>query len=139
MRILNITINVLSALVGIGCAIVALIFVCAVAAEHLWLLRSAGWLLFSVFAVHIFPLNYLAKKSLVACYLTLATAAAWGFGVLYYFAEVGDPTRDEGLLGANIPFQLAFCLSILPVARAVLRLISLKSIATAHSTCEAVL
>jgi hypothetical protein len=116
----------LSALVGVTFAIEALIFLTAVVGPHLWLRRSAGLILVGVVVAHFFPLRYLAKRWQITCYGVLAIAAAWGFGVALYFAEVDDPFRNENELGSNVPFWTALFLSIFPSVRSVLRIISLR-------------
>jgi hypothetical protein len=77
-------------------------------------------------AAHVFPLGYLMRRSQIMLYVGLAIAAAWGFGITLYFAEVDDPFRSENELGSNIPFWTAFLLSIFPVLRSVLRVTSFK-------------
>jgi hypothetical protein len=134
MRLFTIGVYVLSALVGTAFAVEALIFVTAVTGPHLWLLRSAGVILIGVVAAHIFPLRYLAKRSQIALYVSLAVVAAWSFGVVYYFAEIDDPFRSENELGSSVPFWTALFLSLFPVVRSVIRIISLRSTALAPST-----
>jgi hypothetical protein len=122
MKALNIFIYVLSVLVGVAFAMVAIILVASVTGIHVWLLRSAGILLLGVVVLHCFPLTWLTKRPQLLIYLFLAIVTTWGFGALYFFAEVDDPVRGENELFSNAPFRLAFLLSILPSVRALLRL-----------------
>ena len=126
MRVIILTLYGVSVLFAVVIALVSLIFIFAVTGNNLLMLRIAGATLILVATAHCFPLNSLGTKRAVVSYLVVALVAAWAFGVLYYYAETGGPYRDEGELGANAPFHLALCLSILPIARAALRIVSLK-------------
>jgi hypothetical protein len=128
MRVLTIFVDVFAALVGIAFAVMAVILLASVASDHLTLLRSSGALLVGVVAVHFFPLRPLTKRSQLISYLILAIVAAWGFGTLYFFATADDPFRRENELFADMPFRLAFFLSIVPTLRTLLKFRLLGSI-----------
>ena len=129
MRIVRTFSYLISALIGVAFAVMAVIFIASVSANNLSLLRAAGVVLFGVVAAHLFPLGTVSKQPQIALYVALSVAAAWAFGVLYYFAEIDDPFRNEGKLFSNVPFRLAFFLSIMPVLRAALRILLLRSTA----------
>jgi hypothetical protein len=99
----------------------ALILCATVSAHHIWLLRSAGGLLFVVVVAHLIPVGWLGTRLRVGTYVAIAVASAWGFAALYYLAEADDPFRSEGELFSNAPFRLACFLSIFPVIRAAFR------------------
>lgn len=128
MRVLSISIDVLSAIVGAAITVMAFILAASVAGNHLLLLRSAGILLFGVVAVHLFPLTPFKKRSRLIGYLVFAFIAVWGFASLYFFAVADDPFRNENELFSKAPFRLACLLSIFPILRFYLRFRSLSSI-----------
>jgi hypothetical protein len=136
MRTLSISIYVLAAMVGVAFAVMALILVATVSGAHVWLMRLAGAFLFGVVAAHLFPVIHFSKRSQVTGYILLAIAAAWSFGASYYFAAIDDPVRNEGELFSDSPFALAFFLSIFPVLRGALRVMSIKSTSRAALNAE---
>jgi hypothetical protein len=133
MRPLNISIYLVSALVGMALSVMALLLCATVSGHHIWLLRSAGGFLVIVVLAHLIPLRWLPTRLHVGIYVAIAVAAAWGFGALYYLAEADDPFRSEGELFSNAPFRLACFLSILPVIRAAFRMALITPIVNASS------
>ena len=126
MKLLSTGLGLLSAFIALVFAVMAAILVGAVSGPHVWLLRFAGVLLFGVVGAHALPLRALSSRSQVACYVVLAIVVSWGFGTLYYFAEIDDPFRSEGEMLSDAPFQLACILCILPTVRAITRLMLMK-------------
>jgi hypothetical protein len=119
--VFSIFMGMFSAMIGLAFAIMALILVAARYATHLLLLRWAGAFLCVVVMAHLFPMALVKAQAQVVWFAGLGVIAAACFGVLYYLAEIGDPSRSEGLLFANGPFWLAGFLCIFPLLRAWLR------------------
>ena len=133
LKVLSISVDIISALVGVIFACLALVLVAAIYAPHLWLLRSAGIFLSVVVVAHVLPLTLLRTRWQIIVFTIGAVAAAACFSYVDFLAE-----RDD----SDIPYDVAsfarWCLQrgvllcVFPCIRGIIRWFRLTGVSTPH-------